>query len=102
MSLVIVRGTRPGLAHELAGWWRQYRRHTAGRLALGVVVFAGAVAVLAPLLPLADPTAFGPNAYGAPSPVNLMGTDNLGRDVLSRVAFGARTAILVALGSAGI
>jgi ABC-type dipeptide/oligopeptide/nickel transport system permease subunit len=33
---------------------------------------------------------------------NLLGTDNLGRDILSRIIYGSRTSILVGLGAVGI
>ena len=34
-----------------------------------------------------------------PSPTNLLGTDHLGRDILSRLVFGARVALLIGLGA---
>lgn len=37
------------------------------------------------------------NKLQAPSPINLLGTDNLGRDILSRIMFGARLSLTVAL-----
>jgi peptide/nickel transport system permease protein len=66
---------------------------------LGLVLVAGhiAVAITAPLLaPYGPTTLLGP-PLDEPSAEFLLGTDELGRDFLSRVLFGGRTAIVVAL-----
>jgi peptide/nickel transport system permease protein len=53
-------------------------------------------ALLAGLLPLQDPTAIGDNAPRlGPTAGHLLGTDELGRDLLARVVFGARTSLTV-------
>jgi peptide/nickel transport system permease protein len=65
---------------------------------LGLVVL---VAILAPLLPLKSPTLgdyVHPQA-GMFSPGHLLGSDDSGRDVLSRVIWGARASLLIAIGS---
>ncbi|HEY5171913.1 MAG TPA: ABC transporter permease [Acidimicrobiia bacterium] len=65
---------------------------------LGIIVL---VAVVAPLLPLKSPTLgdyVHPQA-GMFSPGHLLGSDDSGRDVLSRVVWGARASLLIALGS---
>jgi len=69
-----------------------------GRWALTVAILMVIVALAAPWLSPADPTAQnlairleGPNAS------HWMGTDELGRDILSRVLFGARVSIFVGL-----
>jgi peptide/nickel transport system permease protein len=54
------------------------------------------------LLPLADPFALSRNTYRAPSLQFLMGTDNLGRDIFSRVIWGTRVSLLVGVLSAGL
>lgn len=60
---------------------------------LGAVV---GLALLAPVLPLADPdqTLHGPRGSGV-SAHNLLGTDEAGRDLLSRTIWGARVSLLV-------
>jgi peptide/nickel transport system permease protein len=77
---------------------RARRRFTARKLAVagsvGVAVVV-AVAVLAPLIAPYDPDA--PNfdtVLAGPSAHHLLGTDQLGRDVLSRMFVGARSALL--------
>ncbi|MEM9348642.1 MAG: ABC transporter permease [Pseudomonadota bacterium] len=49
------------------------------------------LAVVGPLFAPYDPTAINiPNRLSPPTPENLLGTDALGRDILSRILFGAR------------
>ena len=65
---------------------------------LGFVIVFGTVliAVLAPLLPLQDPTELNLQArLIAPSAEFPLGTDHLGRDELSRLIFGARITLLM-------
>lgn len=72
------------------------RRHPAiatGIVLLGIVVLA---AVLAPLLWTVDPTALAPARRARPpSAMNWFGTDMLGRDIYSRVVYGARVSLIV-------
>lgn len=77
--------------------WRRFRRN---RLALGGLLVAGSLAGLAaaaPLLPLPDPHATDPAARLLPAgtPGHLLGTDQLGRDLLARLVWGARTSLAV-------
>jgi peptide/nickel transport system permease protein len=77
------------------------RRLSTNRLAtLGgiAIVFILFVAILAPILAPHDPTQVHPLARFEPpgSPGHLLGTDEVGRDVLSRVIYGARVSLLVA------
>jgi peptide/nickel transport system permease protein len=69
-------------------------------LALGlcVVVLIVGVALLAPVLPLRDPNATAPaRRLGQPGSTGyVLGTDQLGRDLLSRLVWGARVSIVVA------
>jgi peptide/nickel transport system permease protein len=61
------------------------------------------IAVVAPLLAPYSPSEVDPAAVrAAPSPAHLFGTDSLGRDVFSRVIFGTRIALQIAVTSMGI
>jgi peptide/nickel transport system permease protein len=64
-------------------------------LALGWVVLVALLAVLAPVLPLDDPTEIGTKPREGPSSEYLFGTDALGRDVFSRTIHGARISLWV-------
>ena len=62
-----------------------------------VVVFWLMVAIIGPILPLDDPLSQGDERLAAPSSAHWFGTDELGRDVFSRVIYGARISIPVAI-----
>ena len=64
-------------------------------LTLGGLVAMGAL--LAPLLAPADPLAMSPRRLGLPSAAAWLGTDQFGRDLLSRLLFGARSSLIVSL-----
>lgn len=76
-----------------------YTRHRLGFtfwIAIVWLVVVVALALLAPVLPLADPgdTLNGPRASGFTAQ-NLLGTDDGGRDLLSRTIWGSRVSLLV-------
>jgi peptide/nickel transport system permease protein len=85
-----------GAAYRLL---RRLLRHPLGIAGLCVVGAIVLVAVLTPWLPLADPLAQSlQDRLMPPSSQRWLGTDTLGRDILSRVAHGARpTLAIVAL-----
>jgi peptide/nickel transport system permease protein len=68
-----------------------------------VLIFAVVVAVLAPMLAPYSPTAIEvAEKFTPPFSKQILGTDELGRDVLSRLIFGARISMSVSLLSVGI
>jgi peptide/nickel transport system permease protein len=79
-------------------WRRAVRRLVKRRGAMVgavVVLFFVLVAVAAPLIAPYDPVATSWSAVRKPpSPEHWLGTDEIGRDVLSRVIFGARASLL--------
>ena len=70
----------------------------------GTIIFAFmvAIALLAPYLPIPDPNDISAKAFLPPSPKHPLGTDHLGRDLLSRIIWGARTSLAVGIIAAGI
>ena len=77
---------------------RQVRRGPI--VALAVIA---ALALAVPILPLADPLRMDvANHLAAPSLSHPLGLDEFGRDVLSRLLWGARTSLLVAAASASL
>ena len=80
----------PGLRRGL-----RHRGALVGLVLIGVFLIMAAVAPwVAPHDPLAQDLA---QRLEAPSPANWMGTDDFGRDVLSRVLYGARVSLRVGL-----
>jgi peptide/nickel transport system permease protein len=73
----------------------RFTRRPAAVAGLAVIVLFVGMAVLAPLLAPFDPIATSWSAVRkAPSAAHWMGTDENGRDVLSRVLYGARASML--------
>jgi len=62
---------------------------------LGIIVSFTVVALLAPYIAPYDPFALLGAPYQPPSSKHIIGTDNLGRDVLSQVIWGTRVSLLV-------
>lgn len=77
--------------------WERLKRHGLGVIGISVALLVVAVALLAPLLaphdPLASDFAAGLKPPGTPG--HPWGTDQLGRDLLSRVLYGARIALFI-------
>jgi peptide/nickel transport system permease protein len=74
------------------------RQSGPGRWGLALAVLLAFVAIAAPLLAPYDPTAQNlPARLLGPSAGHWMGTDDLGRDILSRIIFGTRISMLVAV-----
>lgn len=78
---------------------RRLRRFVRNRLALaglGVVLVVILIAAMSSLISPYDPIEHNyDEILLAPSPRHLMGTDDLGRDILSRVLYGSRYALLI-------
>ena len=100
-------GLRAPFAPAVAGAvaWRLARRKPLGAVSALIVLGLVVVAVLAPVLAPRDPYAFNLNERGlpirmqAPSAAFWLGTDPLGRDVLSRIVYGARVSLVVGMAS---
>lgn len=69
-----------------------------GRAGAGLTVGLVTVALLAPVLAPADPFAISGPALAPPGGAHLLGTDALGRDLLSGLLFGARYSLIVSFG----
>ena len=72
-----------------------HRLFVTGAILLLVVLLATLAAdLIAPYSPLKNDFRY---RLGAPNGTHLMGTDNFGRDVLSRVLYGGRTSLAIGL-----
>ena len=87
-----------------ARWRRLYRRDVLRRMSvrLGVALIGAvvAMALFGPAIAPHDPFAVSGGSLVAPSAAHPMGTDALGRDVLSGLLYGARTSVVIAGGVA--
>jgi peptide/nickel transport system permease protein len=87
-------------APTTVGFRDRLRGHEAFLAGLAIIGLLAIVSVLAPVLAPHDPTAIhASDGLKPPSSTYLLGTDNLGRDILSRIIYAARTSLFVALGS---
>jgi len=112
----MLQGNEPDFAPELVDAqiqgrtplqlaWRRLRKDKVSMICLGFVIFLGLVAIFAPLLtklighpPNVQYSNTGLSIYDqpvGPSKLFLLGTDDLGRDVLSRIIYGARVSLEV-------
>ena len=80
--------------------WHKLARNKMALVGLAIVVVMVILAVFAPLLAPCDPNATDTgNMFAAPGVGgHLFGTDAFGRDLLSRVIYGARISIFIAIG----
>ena len=84
---------------------RQFRKNRLAIAGLTVMLLLYVVTLLTPLIAPYDPAAQGNivlTRYLAPSAEHLMGTDKFGRDVFSRVLYGARISLSIGFIAVGI
>lgn len=80
--------------------WSMSWRGRIGLILTGVLLFA---ALIGPLLPVPNPNLIDTSAtFLGPSLQHPLGTDDLGRDLLSRLLFGSRTSLGIAAGAVGL
>jgi peptide/nickel transport system permease protein len=100
MSTASLSVATPRPALRLGRWWRRYGLAASGAT---IILVWAAAAILAPVI-----SPYLPNAVDVdmrllpPSARHLLGTDGLGRDVLSRLLFGARISLMTGVIVAGI
>lgn len=75
--------------------FRRFRRHRLAMISLVVLIILVGSALLAPWIAPYDPDAIVGTFSGAPCREFLLGTDQIGRDVLSRLLYAMRISLLV-------
>lgn len=83
-------------------FWIQYKRQGRAIVGLGIVLLSVATALLAPVIAPYPHNEMSDQLLSPPSAAHLMGTDNLGRDIFSRVVWGTRVSLLFAIGVAAV
>lgn len=91
----------PARRRRLAALHRFARSRSAVVGAVGLLLLV-AVALLAPLVAPYGPAAQDGEPLLGPSGAHLLGTDQLGRDILSRLIYGARASLIAAAGAAAV
>jgi len=88
----------PGEMSQWALAWRRLRRHRIGLIGLVMLVLIFGLAYLAPLIAPYDPTDIDlMEQFGTGSAAHPLGTDELGRDILSRLLYASRITLSVSL-----
>lgn len=91
------------MLESLSEMWNTARRNPITLLGFTLLLIIAFVGIFAPLLAPYNPTSLNANiANLAPSSKHLFGTDEFGFDVFSRVLYGPRYDLVIAVGAVGI
>lgn len=83
--------------------WRRFRRNIPAMIGLAILVLLTILGILAPLITPHDPVQQNlAQALQTPSADNWLGTDHLGRDVLTRLLFGTRITLFIGLAAVAV
>ncbi len=83
--------------------WRKLKANKGALVGLTIIAFFAILAIIAPLLPLPDPNATSWSTIRkAPSAAHWLGTDDIGRDILSRMIWGAQASLMAGVFSVAI
>lgn len=77
--------------------FRRFKRHHLAMVSLVILIILGGAALFAPLIAPYDPNEIVGPFSGAPSREFWLGTDQIGRDVLSRLLYAMRISLLVGI-----
>src|SRR5512146_2664666 len=95
-TIAINPNPRPQIAPALERLARAARLNPLATAGAALVAVFVVLAIFAPLIAPHDPAQINlPNRLAAPSAAHWFGTDELGRDIVSRIIFGARISMLV-------
>lgn len=81
---------------------RRFAKHKMAVGGLVIIIFLAICAIFAPLIAPYNPYKISNTFSKGPSMLHLLGTDHIGRDVLSRLIYGARVSLTVGLGTVAI
>jgi peptide/nickel transport system permease protein len=84
-------------------FWARLKRNRMAMIGLGLVLGLFMVSIFAPWLAPYDPNSINlKEVLMPPSPAHYLGTDTLGRDVLSRIIYGSRVSLKVGFVAVGL
>lgn len=88
---------------ELSRQWYRFKKRPIAVIGFFIVLIFIVIAFVAPLIAPYDPYATDfKNMLAKPSSAHLLGTDELGRDILSRILYGSRISLAIGLAAVGI
>lgn len=90
----------PSTVRRRSTVWRKFLHTTPGVAGAVVLLLMAVVAIAAPLIAPFDPLSRAGSALQGPNAQHWFGTDELGRDLFSRVVYGARLSLETAIGAA--
>ncbi|MNZ70441.1 Glutathione transport system permease protein GsiD [compost metagenome] len=80
-------------------FWRRFKKHKLAVAGLVVIGFLTLCAIFAPFLTPYEPTTVTESFSAAPSMQHWLGTDQVGRDQLTRILYAARVSLAVGIGA---
>jgi peptide/nickel transport system permease protein len=79
-----------------AGFWERFKQHRSAYISLWFIVMLTVIAIIPGSFATQDPTEYDlEQRFISPSSEHIMGTDDLGRDVFSRVIYGVQVSLMV-------
>ena len=88
--------------YDLLNFWRIFRANKLGIIGVVILAFFIVIAIFCPVFSPYDPEVTVGGLLAPPSPAYIFGTDQIGRDILSRVLYGTRMSLLVGITAAAI
>ncbi|MFK0161564.1 ABC transporter permease [Rhizobium sp. NPDC090279] len=102
-TIVQTTATAPSAKRAPNRAWRKLKANKGALVGLGIILFFTVLAILAPILPIPNPLATSWSAVRqAPSAAHWLGTDDIGRDILSRMIWGAQASLMAGIFSVAI
>lgn len=87
----------------LSDAWNRFRRQPPAMLGLGLLALIALAAVAVPLVMPYDPLKMRlSEAFVAPNSVHVLGTDQMGRDLLTRLLYGGRLSLVIGFLAVGL
>ncbi|EJL20500.1 ABC transporter permease [Brevibacillus sp. BC25] len=84
-------------------FWGKIKKQRAAKLSLVVLLLISAIGIVGPWIAPYDPTESNYKAFlQGPSTKHILGTDAIGRDLFSRILYGTRVTLVVAVMAVGI
>jgi peptide/nickel transport system permease protein len=82
--------------------WRKFARNRIGVIGLALLVFFALMALVGPFTAPYDPTLSSAQILKPPSAMHLLGTNEVGQDILSQLLYGAQASLIVGFAAAAI